>query len=134
MASKRDKRMSVSDTVYVHETVTQIYTVKRFGSKKNAQYAAWDFLRQRVQKELKQRRVRAFFEGKAARIDGEEKDAVRAAQIEETRNEQRELLARLAALDAALAAIDPDFHGPQMAAHRHASGALGRMGLPRTEG
>lgn len=120
----------MSDTVFVHETLTGIYTAKRFGSVKAAQYAAWDFLRRRVQKELTPRRVRSFFEGRAARIDGEEKDAVRAAQIEEARNEQRELLSRLAALDAALARIDPDFHGPQMAAHRQATSGVGRVDRP----
>ncbi len=50
------------------------------------------------------RRVRSIWEGTARRIDGEEKDALRRAKLEEARREQQLLRARLAELDAALAA------------------------------
>jgi len=124
----------MSDSVFVQDTLRSVYTVERFGSVKAAQIEAYEFIRIRVRKNLTLRRVRHFFEGTARRVDGEEKDAVRMAQIEEARNEQRELRARLARLDAALARVDEDFHGPQMAAHREAAFGLGRMDLPRTQG
>jgi len=63
-----------------------------------------------------------MFEGKASIIRGEEKDAVRAAQIEEARHEQRELRARLARLDTALAVVDEEFHRETIAALRDLDG------------
>ena len=134
MLSDKDKNVPISDTVFVHETLREIYTVERFGSVKAAQNEFYAFIRKRVTKTVTMRRVRSLFEGTARRIDGEEKDAIRMAQIEEAKNEQRELRARLARLDAALARVDEDFHGPQMAAHREAAAGLGRMDRTRTQG
>lgn len=133
MQSKQDQMQSVSDPVFVQNTLRSVYTIKRFGSVKAAQYEAWTFLRERVRKELKLRRVRHFFEGTAKRIDGEEKDAVRMAQIEEARNERTSLRARLDSLDALLAAVDEEFHGPTLAALRDQSRAAGRGGAVQRE-
>lgn len=125
----------MSDTAFVQETLTEIYTVKRFGSVKAAQFEAWGFLRKRVkEKPLKMRRVRAFFEGKAKIVRGEEKDAVRAAQIEEAKREQQELRARLARLDAALAVADQEFHREAREALQSSLGGLRRMDSSRDEG
>ena len=52
------------------------------------------------------RRVRSIWEGTARRIDGEEKDALRRATLEEAKREQQFLRTRLAELDAAIAAVD----------------------------
>lgn len=113
MLSKRDKVMSNVDTVFVQSTLRQIYTTERFGSVKAAQVAAYDYLRARVTgHRLTLRRVRAMFEGKANIIRGEEKDAVRAAHIEEAGNERRILLERLQRLDQLLAAVGTDGAGP----------------------
>jgi hypothetical protein len=125
----------MSDTAFVQETLTGIYTVKRFGSVKAAQFEAWDFLRKRVrEKPLKMRRVRTFFEGTAKVVRGEEKDAVRAAEIEEARREQSELRARLARLDAALALADEAFHRETRAALQSSLGELRRMDSSGNEG
>jgi hypothetical protein len=111
--SKRDKSESMNDTAFVYEKLNGIYTVERFGSKKAAQNAAYDFLRKLIrERPLKMRRVRAFFEGRARLIRGEEKDAVRAAEIEESKREHRELCRRLSALDAKLAELGASFHEP----------------------
>lgn len=126
MLSNGDKSKSMSDTVFVQDTLRAVYTVERFGSVKAAQTEAYDFIRMRVRKTLTMRRVRAFFEGKAKVIHGEEKDAVRAAQIEEARREYNTLRSRLASLEAALARTDSDFHGPSMDAYRGIADGMGR--------
>lgn len=128
MQSKSDQMQSVSDPEFMQSTLKEVYSIKRFGSVKAAQYEAWTFLRERVRKELKLRRVRHFFEGTAKRIDGEEKDAVRMAQIEEARNERTLLRSRLDSLDALLASVDEEFHGPTLEALRHQARAAGRSG------
>ena len=132
--SDKDKNVPISDTAFVHDTLREIYSIERFGSVKAAQNEAYAFLRKRVTKHFTMRRVRSLFEGTARRIDGEEKDAIRMAQIEEAKREQHELRGRLAKLDAALAGLNADFPGPQMAAHREAAFGLGRVDRPGTEG
>lgn len=107
----------MSDTAFVQEKLNEIYTVQRFGSKKAAQTEAFYFLRRHVrEKPLTMRRIRTFFEGTAKLVRGEEKDAVRAAQIEEARREREHLRARLDSLDALLAKVGEEFAGPSLAA------------------
>lgn len=126
---------SVSDPLFVQDTLRSIYTKERFGSVKAAQIEAFTFLRPRVKHSLLTlRRVRHFFEGTAKIVRGEEKDAVRAAQIEEAKREYRELTNRLARLEAAFAVADAEFFGPQMDAHRRASAPVGGLDRPGTEG
>lgn len=120
----------MSDTVFVRETLREVYSIRRFGSWKAAQVEAHDFINQRITKKVTMRRVRSFFEGQAKVIRGEEKDAVRAAQIEEARNEYQSLRGRLASLEAMLAQTDAEFHGPQMDAYRASAAGLGNRDLP----
>lgn len=128
MLSKKDKSESMSDTVFVRDTLREVYSIERFGSIKAAQTEAFDFLRKKIrEKPLKMRRVRAFFEGQAKVIRGEEKDAVRAAQIEEARREYQSIKAKLARMEAALAVADAEFFGPQMDAYRSATTPLGQL-------
>lgn len=114
--SKKDKGMS--DVVEAQELFRMAFPARRFGSVKEMLNEAHRFIAPKVAKEFTHRRVRSIWEGAARRIDGEEKDALRLAVIEEDRREQRELRARLAALDARLSTVDPEFHGPALAAHR----------------
>ncbi|MPR61326.1 hypothetical protein D7027_05780 [Ochrobactrum intermedium] len=102
--SERDKRKSMSDTTFSMNAIKEAFPVQRFGSVKSAQYEAFRFLSRCVDKDMTMRRVRSIWEGTARRIDGEEKDALRRAKLEEARREQQLLRARLAELDAALAA------------------------------
>jgi BMFP domain-containing protein YqiC len=128
--SKDDKSKAMSDTVFMQDNLPEVFDPRRYGSVKAAQIAAYDFMKGRVNKKLKLRRIRQLWEGRASRVDGEEKDALRQAKIEEARNEYKALRSRLASLEAALAAVDPDFHGPQMDAYRSAAGRLGGGDCP----
>ena len=131
--SKNDKSKSMSDTVFMQDNLPEVFDPRRYGSVKAAQIAAYDFMKGRVSKNLKLRRVRQLWEGKAARVDGEEKDALREAKIEEARNEYKALRGRIASLEAALAAVDPDFFGPQMDAYRGPTNGLGGGHRPGTD-
>jgi hypothetical protein len=104
--SKRDKRKSMSDTTFAMNAIQEAFPKKRFGSVYAAQYEAFNYLRKNVRKEMTMRRIRSLWEGKARRVDGEEKDALRWAKIEEAKREQAELRERLSKIDAALAAIN----------------------------
>jgi hypothetical protein len=118
--SKKDKG-KMNDVLETHELFTQAFPERRFGSIKEMLNEAVKFIAPKVEKEFTHRRARAIWEKKARRIDGEEKDALRLAVIEEDRREQRELRARLAALDERLSTVDQEFHSPALAAYREAA-------------
>lgn len=102
----------MSDTVFARDVIQKAFPRERYGSVFAAQCEAYAFLiKEKLQKQITMRRVRSLWEGKARRIDGEEKDALRRAQIEESRREQQILRQRLSELDAALAALDADLAG-----------------------
>ncbi|RVG81325.1 hypothetical protein [Sinorhizobium meliloti] len=109
--SKRDKKLSskdkvMNDTLRAQQLFLEAYPEIRYGSVKELYRQAHKFISKHVTKELTFRRIRSIKEGKARRIDGEELDALRLAVIEESKREQSELRARLAALDAKLASVD----------------------------
>lgn len=58
MLSKRDKSTSMSDTTFMQNNLPEVFPPRRYGSVKAAQIAAYDFMKGRVTKELKLRRVR----------------------------------------------------------------------------
>ena len=93
----------MSDTTFMQNNLPEVFDPRRYGSVKAAQIAAYDFMKGRVRKELKLRRIRQLWEGKASRVDGEEKDALREAKIEEARNEYKSLRRRLEHLETLLA-------------------------------
>lgn len=80
-----------------------------------------------LRKEITHRRIETIWQGTAKRIDGEEKDALRAVILEKDRHEQKQLRARLAALDERLAVTDPEFFGPTLEAYRAQARGLGRV-------
>lgn len=133
MLSKNDKSASMSDTAFMQNNLPEVFDPRRYGSVKAAQYAAYDFMKGRVKKPLKLRRIRQLWEGQAARVDGEEKDALREARIEEARNEYQALRRRLETLEATLAVVDQEFFGPQMDAYCGPSSRLDRSNRSRTE-
>lgn len=128
--SNDDKSKSMSDTVFMQHNLPEVFDPRRYGSVKAAQIAAYDFMKGRVSKNLKLRRVRQLWEGRASRVDGEEKDALRQAKIEEARNEYKALRGRLASLEAVLASVDPDFARPALDAHRTSQAGLGGSDRP----
>lgn len=129
--SKNDKSESMSDTVFMQNNLPEVFDPRRYGSVKAAQIAAYDFMKGRVHKQLKLRRIRQLWEGKASRVDGEEKDALRLAQIEEARNEYKELRRRLHSLEQTLALADEAFLSAPLAAHRPMADSVGSMDRAR---
>ena len=124
----------MSDTVFYQGVLRETFPTARHGSVKAALNAAHRFIAPRVSKHFTHRRARSIWEGTARRIDAEEADALKRAQIEEARREYRELTQRLASLEAALAVADEAFFGPQMDAYRGAAAPMGRMDRPGTGG
>lgn len=125
----------MSDTAYYSGVMRGAYPVpRRYSTVKAALNEAVRFIAPKVSKEFSHRRARAIWEGKARRIDAEEADALRLAEIEESRREQRELRQRLARLDAALAVADEDFHSETRAAMQQQMGGLRGVDLPRNHG
>ena len=116
----------MSDTTFMRETLPQVFDPRRYGSVKAAQIAAYDFMKGRVSKELKLRRIRQLWEGQATRVDGEEKDALRAARIAEARKEYAALRRRLERLETILAATDEGTTGEAVDARRGLAPELGR--------
>ncbi len=127
-ASECDKGKSkMDDVAQTNSLFQEAFPLRRYGSVKEMINASVRYISPRVHKEFTHRRARSIWEQTARRIDGEEKDAIRQAIIEEDRREQQELRARLAALDARLAVVDEAFHGEQMEAYRQYSSRLGRV-------
>lgn len=114
MLSKSDKRKSMSDTVlsegdtdFAMKAIRKAFPKERHGSVFAAQCEAYTFLlRKKLRKTITMRRVRSMWEGRALRIDGEEKDALRQAKIEEAKRERTYLRKRLSQLDDELAVLD----------------------------
>lgn len=130
--SKCDKRSPsrvkvMSDVFYAKTLFEDAFPFWRYGSVKAMTRAAHVFVSKRVTKEFTFRRARSIWEGKARRIDGEEIDALREAVYEETRREQQELRARLAALDEMLAEANTGSAGEKVAEARALFRRPGRM-------
>jgi hypothetical protein len=119
--SKSDKSASMNDTTFMQDNLPEVFSPRRYGSVKAAQIAAYDFMKGRVNKELKLRRIRQLWEGKASRVDGEEKDALREAQIEEARNEHQTLRRRLAEIETLLAVADQAIAGAALGRGRQSA-------------
>ena len=112
-------RKKVMSAVFeAQETFRAAWPLRRYGKLDNVFYQAVRFISPRVQKEFTIRRARSIYEGTARRIDSEEMDALRVALIEESRVEQAELRARLAALDKKIAAFEAAEAGAALAERR----------------
>lgn len=85
-------------------------------------------------------RVASFWYGKARHVSPEELEGARAEALrrardaELLRDEYRRALDILARLETGLAAIDADFHGPQISALRDVAGRAARPGIHVEEG
>lgn len=121
--SKRAKRMS--DIVLAQGMIREAFPKELYGGYKSAVYAAYRFMSPRVGKRFTERRARAIWDGEARRIDMEEADALRTALIEEAKNETARLRARLASLDAKIAAFDALTASQAVAADRQSTGRMG---------
>lgn len=117
--SKRDRKMS--DVVFAQGMIREAFPKELYGGYKAAVYAAYRFISPRVGKRFTERRARAIWDGEARRIDMEEADALRAALIEEARNETHRLRARLASLDEKIASFSAGSAGAAVAQDRRHS-------------
>ena len=129
--SERDRNLSVSDTaysdpVYYGGMLKEAFPKVGYGGAKGAIYAAYRYIQPKVRKTFTERRARSIWEGKAARIDAEEADVIRRAQIEEARREHRELIARLERLEKDIAMADSLSAGEALASRRNPSRAMGK--------
>jgi vacuolar-type H+-ATPase subunit I/STV1 len=107
------------------DTFRDAWPLRRYGKLDNVFYQAVRFISPRVTKDFTPRRARSIYEGTARRIDSEEMDAIRAALIEESRREQEELRARLAALDETIASFEKRVAREALAERRQSPDRLG---------
>ncbi|MFC3072381.1 hypothetical protein [Shinella pollutisoli] len=131
--AKRTKARAMSPVAEAQMDMRLAFPPARYGKLENVYYHAVRFIAPRVDKHFTLRRARAIWEGTARRIDSEEMDALRQAKIEETRREQKELRARLAALDEMLASVDAALACPPLAGEGErvrGAGGMDRSGTP----
>lgn len=112
--SKKDKAMS--DVDFAQNLFREAFPESRYGSVKTLIFEAQRFINRHVKKDFTHRRARSIWEGTVRRIDNEEIEALKLARLEESKREQIELRARLAALDAAFAAMGTPASSRAMAA------------------
>jgi len=98
----------MSDTVLAHSLIKEAFPESIYGNRKSALYAARRFLNKHTIKDITERRVRSLWENTARRVDGEELDALRKAQLRKLVHEQKQLRTRLDTLDQVLATINAD--------------------------
>lgn len=115
----------MSSVFEARDTFRAAWPLSRYGKLDNVFYQAVRWVAPRVSKDFTPRRARSIYEGTARRIDSEEMDALRAALIEESKREQRELRARLAALDEKIAAFDAVTAGQALEQSSEHSGRMG---------
>ncbi|MBX5206715.1 hypothetical protein HJB83_03055 [Rhizobium sp. NZLR11] len=105
----------MSDVCLAQNLMRDAFPARRYGKVEASFFEAHRFISRRVSKEFTLRRVRSIWEGTARRIDSEEMDALRAALVEESKREQREITARLATLDEKIAAFEAAAHREALA-------------------
>jgi hypothetical protein len=113
--NEKDRTKAMSDAYQAQALLRGAFPSRRYGKLDNVFFEAARFINRHVRKQFTERRARSIWEGTARRIDSEEMEALRLAQIEETRREQRDLRARLAALDEMLANVDAALAGASVA-------------------
>ncbi len=104
------RKKKMSPAIEARMLLRDAFPLARYGKLENVFYRAVKFVSPRVDKAFTPRRARSIWEGTARRIDSDEMDALRAALIEESKNEARELRARLASLDEKIAAFEASAH------------------------
>lgn len=112
---KRNKGKSMSDVFAAQSLFREAFPLRRYGKLENVFYESCRFINRLVHKDFTHRRARSIYEGTARRIDAEEMEALKAALMEESHREQRELRARLASLDEKLAGYEAAAHRETMA-------------------
>lgn len=98
----------MSAAIEAQELAQRIWPKRRTGSVKASLFELTRFMRRHAPagEDFTHRRAETVWQGKVRRMDSWEMDALRLAEIEEARNEQKRLRARLADLDAKIAEAD----------------------------
>jgi len=112
---KTDGKKAMTPTAQARDLMRETWSLQTYGKLENIFHQAVGFIAPRVTKQFTRRRARSIWEGTAKRIDSEEMDALREAQIEFARREQTLLRARLAALDEKIASAEASAHRQAMA-------------------
>jgi hypothetical protein len=110
-----DRKKVMSPTLTAKNLMRDAWPLQRYTKLDNIFYEAVRFISPRVTKEFTARRARSIWEGTARRIDSDEMDALRAALIEESKIEARELRSRLASLDQKIASFEAVAHRQTLA-------------------
>jgi hypothetical protein len=125
----------MNDVLEAQTLFKEAWPENRFGFSVKAMITeAYRFMSPKLDKKLTYRRLETIWQGTARRIDGEEKDVLRLAVLQEHRREQREIRARLAYLDERLADVDARASGKQVesrgaGAYRSGEASRGSRGL-----
>ncbi|WP_234908356.1 hypothetical protein [Rhizobium rhizogenes] len=122
-----DRKKVMSPTLTAKILMRDAWPLRRYSKLDNVFYEAVRFISPRVTKSFTARRARSIWEGTARRIDSDEMDALRAALIEESKIEARELRAHLASLDQKIASFEAAAHRQAMARQGQEMGRSGRM-------
>lgn len=109
------RKKAMAAVFEAQRTFRDAWPLERYGKLDNVFYEAVRFISPRVTKPFTARRARSIYEGTARRIDSEEMDALREAEREQARIEQKELRARLALLDEKISALEAAAHRQDMA-------------------
>lgn len=123
--SKTDKDRAMSDTAYAQSLIQEAFPRDKHGSVYAAQFAAYDFMRRHLRKNMTFRRARSIWEGAARRIDAEEAEALKRAKFEEAQREYSHLRDRLSELDAEIAALRQEMDGATVSSPSKTSGIWG---------
>lgn len=110
-----NRKKVMSPAIEAQSLLRISFPTARYGKLENVFYQAVRFIAPRVERDFTLRRARSIWEGTAKRIDSDEMDALRAARIEESKIEQQQLRARLAALDETIASYEAAAHRQEMA-------------------
>lgn len=110
IGSKQESKVTAA--LEAQEMMREAFPIEHYGKGAAAIGVAYKFMRKHVtQKPFTLRRARALYNGEIRRFDAEEKDALRLALVREAMDEQQRLRARLATLDARIAAFDENRAG-----------------------
>ena len=105
--SSESREREMSTIVEASELLRRSFPQRRYGKLDNVFYEARKFIDPRIRdKDFTLRRARSIWEGTARRIDADEMDALRLAEIEEMRRERDEARALLVELDRKIALAD----------------------------
>ena len=118
---KSRKEKTMSSVAEAHDIAQRVWDTKRTGSVKASVTAIKKFIEKRLSDEYLEkrpftyRRAETIWQGSLKRVDPEELDALRQAEIEEAWNEHRTITARLVELNAIIADADKAYHRQALA-------------------